>query len=161
MIQRIQSVYLAFIVIILSAFCAFNVIHLIEIDPNKKTTEYALSLFYFNKLENGMLLESQLQILLILLVSIVIGLSIFVLINFKNRLKQMQFTMFNMVAILALLVTFAIKTNQFIPSFNAENLMATSIIGIALLLFTAYLNIRVFILIKKDEELVKSADRIR
>jgi hypothetical protein len=73
----------------------------------------------------------------------------------------MQFTRLNLVAILALLTTFTVKAYQFIPNFNAEKLMATSIISIAFMLFTVYLNLRVFFLIKKDEELVKSADRIR
>jgi hypothetical protein len=161
MIQRIQSVYLAFIIIILSAYCAFDIIHLVEIESGKKATEFALNFFYFNTLENGILIDSQIQIILILLVSVVIGLSIIILINFKNRLKQMQFTRLNLVAILALLTTFTVKAYQFIPNFNAEKLMATSIISIAFMLFTVYLNLRVFFLIKKDEELVKSADRIR
>jgi hypothetical protein len=39
--------------------------------------------------------------------------------------------------------------------------MLPSIIGIALFLFVAYLNVRIFFLIKKDEELIRSADRIR
>jgi hypothetical protein len=95
MIQRIQSVFLALIVIILSSLCGFSIIHLVEVEPNLKTTEYVLSLFYFNKLENGLLIDSELQIILILLVSIIIGLSIFVLMNYKNRLTQMKFTIFN------------------------------------------------------------------
>jgi hypothetical protein len=66
-----------------------------------------------------------------------------------------------MVAILALIILFVIKAYYFIPSFNAEKLMLPSIIGIALFLFVAYLNVRIFFLIKKDEELIRSADRIR
>jgi glycosyltransferase involved in cell wall biosynthesis len=31
---------------------------LVEVEPNVKTTEYVLSLFYFNKLENGLLVDS-------------------------------------------------------------------------------------------------------
>jgi len=161
MIQRIQSVFLALIVIILASLCGFSIIHLIDVEPNAKTTEYVLSLFYFNKLENGLLVDSQLQIILILLVSIIIGLSIFILMNYKNRLIQMKFTLFNMVAILSLLAAFTVKAYHFIPNFNAEKLLLPSIIGMALFLFVAYLNLRVFFLIKKDDELVKSADRIR
>jgi hypothetical protein len=112
-------------------------------------------------LENGLLVDSQLQIILILLVSIIIGLSIFILMNYKNRLIQMKFTLFNMVVILSLLAAFTVKAYHYIPNFNAEKLLLPSIIGIALFLFVAYLNLRVFFLIKKDDELVRSADRIR
>jgi len=36
-----------------------------------------------------------------------------------------------------------------------------SIIGLSILFFTLYLNLRSIMLIKRDEELVRSADRIR
>lgn len=161
MIQRIQSVFLALIVVILGALCGFSIIHYIDIIPQGRTTEYTLSLFYFNKLENGNLIDSQLQIGLISITSIIIGLSIYILMNYKNRVTQMKFTIFNMVAIVALIAAFSVKAARFIPGFDAEKLMAGSVVGIALLLFIAYLNVRVFFLIKKDDELVRSADRIR
>jgi hypothetical protein len=40
-------------------------------------------------------------------------------------------------------------------------MMISSIFGIAIFLFIVYLNVRVYVLIKKDEDLVRSADRIR
>jgi drug/metabolite transporter (DMT)-like permease len=161
MIQRIQSVFLGLIVIIVATLCSINILHLVYVTPETKTSEYVLNLFYFNKLENGILLESHLQIGLILIASIVIGLSIYILMNFKNRVRQMMFTQINMVAIIALIAAFAVKAYLFIPDFSSEKMMLPSIIGIALMLFMAYLNVRVFFLIKKDEDLVKSADRIR
>lgn len=161
MIQRIQSVFLGMIVVIIACLCGIDVLHLVYVEPDSKTTEYVLNLFYFNKLENGVLLESHLQYGLILIASIVISLSIFILLNYKNRVKQMQFTMINMVALLALVAAFATKAYLFIPSFSSEKMMASSILGITLFLFVLYLNIRVFYLIKKDEDLVRSADRLR
>lgn len=161
MIQRIQSVYLVLIMILVATLCATSILHMVYVVPEGKTTEYVLNLFYFNKLENGILLESHLQIGLILISSIVIGLSLYVLINFKNRVKQMTFTLLNMVAILALLAAFAVKVYLFVPEFSSDKLMAGSILGIALFLFLIYLNVRVYFLIKKDEDLVRSADRLR
>ena len=161
MIQRIQSVFLGIIVLIVATLCSISVLHLVYVTPETKTSEYVLNLFYFNKLENGILLESHLQIGLILIASIVIGLSIYILMNFKNRVRQMMFTQINMVAIIALIAAFVVKAYFFIPDFSSEKMMISSIIGIALMLFMAYLNVRVFFLIKKDEDLVKSADRIR
>ncbi len=161
MIQRIQSVFLGLIIAIVASLCGMQTLHLIYVEPTTTTTEYVLNLFYFNKIENGILIDSQLQILLVMLASIVIGLSLYILLNFKNRLKQMLFTQINMFAILVLLAAFAIKAYSFVPNFSSDKLMLSSLFGISMFLFMVYLNIRVFFLIKKDEELVKSADRIR
>ncbi len=161
MIQRIQSVFLVLIIAIVATLCGMQTLHLIYVEPATPTTEYVLNLFYFNKIENGILVASQMQYLLILLASIVIGLCLYILLNFKNRLKQMQFTQINLFAMLVLLAAFAIKTYTFVPNFSSEKLMLSSLFGISLFLFMVYLNIRVFFLIKKDEELVRSADRIR
>jgi uncharacterized membrane protein len=48
-----------------------------------------------------------------------------------------------------------------IPGFNMSSLSFASTFGIALMIFMFYLNWRAIMLIKRDEELVKSADRIR
>jgi hypothetical protein len=161
MIQRIQSVFLLVIILISAALCGINVLHLVYVEPESKTTEYVLNLFYFNKLESGILIESNLQFVLILLVSIIIGLSAYVLMNFKNRIRQMSFTQINLLAIISLIGTFAGKAYLFIPNFSYEKMMLSSMFGITLLLFMLYLNVRVYFLIKKDEDLVRSADRIR
>lgn len=161
MIQRIQSVFLLIIIIIAASLCGMSILHLIYIEPESKTTEYVLNLFYFNKLENGILIESNLQIVLILLTSIVIGMSVFILINFKNRIRQMSFTQINVLAIISLIATFGFKAYLYIPNFSSNKMMLSSIFGITSMLFMLYLNIRVYFLIKKDEDLVKSADRIR
>jgi hypothetical protein len=161
MIQRIQSVFLALIIILVATLCGIKILHLVYVAPETISTEYILNLFYFNKLENGVLVESNLQIGLILLASIVIGLSLYILFNFKNRVRQMMFTQINMLAILSMVAAFGVKAYLFIPHFSSEKMMLPSIIGIALFLFIIYLNVRVYYLIKKDEELVKSADRIR
>lgn len=161
MIQRIQSVFLVMIIAIVAVLCSIKVLHFVTVETNVKTTEYVLNLFYFNKLENGVLIESHLQIVLILIASIVIGLSLYTLFSYKDRLKQMKFTLINMVALVSLLATFFTKAYLYAPNFSGEKLMTSSIIGITLIIFVLYLNIRVFYLIKKDEALVKSADRLR
>jgi hypothetical protein len=161
MIQRVQSVFLVMIILIVGTLCSIKVLHFVVVEPNIKTTEYALNLFYFNKFENGLLVESKLQFLLIFLASIVIGLSTYTLISFKDRIKQMKFTLINMVALSALVIAFFTNAYLYAPNFTSEKLMVNSMIGITLILFVLYLNIRVFYLIKKDEALVKSADRLR
>ncbi len=161
MIQRIQSVFLVMIILIVGTLCSIKLLHFVTIETNVKTTEYVLNLFYFNKLENGTLVESHLQFGLILIASIVIGLSLFTLFSYKDRVKQMKFTLINLVALVALIAAFFTKAYLYAPNFSGEKLMTSSIIGIALIIFVLYLNIRVFYLIKKDDALVKSADRLR
>lgn len=163
MIQRIQSVYLVLIILIVATLCSINVLHLVfvEPEPEAKTTEYFLNLFYFTVKQNDRLIESHLQYGLIFLSSIVMGLSIYVLLNFKNRKKQILFTNVNLLAIVILITAFTVKPYLFVPNFSSEKLMLNSVIGMALFIFMLYLNVRVYYLIKKDEDLVRSADRIR
>lgn len=148
-------------VAIIATLCGIHLLHFVYVEPENQTTEYILNLFYFNKLENGVLVESNLQYGLILISSIVIGLCIFILMSYKNRVKQMQFTLINMLALFSLMAAFFVKAYLFVPNFSSEKLMLPSMIGITLSIFLIYLNIRVYYLIKKDEELVKSADRLR
>jgi hypothetical protein len=49
----------------------------------------------------------------------------------------------------------------YIPAFDSKNLLLPSMFGIALLFFNFYLIVRSIHFIKKDEDMVKSADRIR
>jgi glucan phosphoethanolaminetransferase (alkaline phosphatase superfamily) len=148
-------------VVIIATLCSISILHFVFVEPENKTTEYLLNLFYFNKLENGVLIESKLQIGLILISSIIMGLSIFILMGYKNRVKQMKFTLLNLLAIVALVLAFFTKAYMYVPEFSSEKLMLPSMVGMTLLIFLIYLNIRVYNLIKKDEELVKSADRLR
>ncbi|MBC7383665.1 MAG: DUF4293 family protein [Bacteroidia bacterium] len=161
MIQRIQSVFLVIIIIIIVTLCGINILHLVYVQPERQTTEYLLNLFYFNIKLNGVLTESHLQLSLISIAAVVIALSFYILINFKNRTKQMLFTQLNCIAVLALMVTFGIKAYLFVPAFSSEKMLMASVLGIALFIFCFYLIIRVYFLIKKDDDLVKSADRIR
>jgi hypothetical protein len=73
----------------------------------------------------------------------------------------MSFTQINLLTIISLIVAFAVKAYLFIPNFSSDKMMISSIFGIAIFLFIVYLNVRVYVLIKKDEDLVRSADRIR
>lgn len=161
MIQRIQSIYLAVIILIIATLCAINIIYVISVDETGYATEYGLNLFYFTIKQNNTLIETQLQYGFIALAALIIGLALSALFGFKDRKKQMLYCKINFVALIALIAAFFAKTYTSIPNFSGDKLMIGSIIGIALLLFTVYLNWRAFALIKKDDNLVKSADRIR
>ncbi|GAB1447546.1 MAG: DUF4293 domain-containing protein [Bacteroidetes bacterium] len=161
MIQRLQTVYLGMIVVILVLLCTMEIIDYMPVVTDGTGLQYKLNLFYFNKFEKGVLVESKLQIGLIILTSIAIGLSSFVIGMFKDRKKQIKFAWINMGVLVALVVAFLVKAMLYIGDFQSENMRLLSIIGLSILFFTLYLNLRSIMLIKRDEELVRSADRIR
>jgi hypothetical protein len=161
MIQRLQSVYLFIIILILVLLCSIDTIHYIQLIPDGKTIEYKINLFYFNYFENGQLVESKLQWVLILLTSIAIGLSTTAIAMYKNRPKQIKICWALFGSLFFLTLTFLVKTMVYIPSFDSQNLLLPSMFGLTLLFFNFYLAVRSITLIKKDEELVRSADRIR
>jgi ABC-type Fe3+-siderophore transport system permease subunit len=60
-----------------------------------------------------------------------------------------------------LVTAFTAKVYSNIPNFSPDMLMINSGIGIGIVMLLFYFNWRALSLIQKDEELVKSADRIR
>ena len=158
MIQRLQTVYLALIIVILVLLCSIEIMHYRTAVP---VLEYKLNLFYFNKFDNGVLTETHIQFGLITISSIIMGLTAFIICSYKDRKKQIKFGWVNMVAIILLVVAFLVKAVLFIPQFDSANLLVLSIFGLSIFFFMIYLNLRAIMLIKKDEELVRSADRIR
>lgn len=161
MIQRLQSVYLFTIILILVLLCSMDTIHYIQIIPEAKSIEYKINLFYFNYFENGQLVESTLQWGLILLTSITIGLCTMAITLYKNRPKQIKICWAVFTSLFFLTLAFLVKAMVYIPSFDSKNLLLPSLFGLSLLFFNFYLVVRSITLIKKDEELVRSADRIR
>lgn len=160
MIQRLQTIYLVAIILIVSTLCGLNIIHATVADATG-STEYLLNLFYFTIKHNAAITETHLQWGLILIAAIIIGLAIFAIMSFKNRAKQMLFCKINFLAMIALIAAVTAKTYSYIPGFNFTMLMLPSIFSISFLIFMLYLNWRALALIQKDDELIKSADRIR
>jgi hypothetical protein len=84
-----------------------------------------------------------------------------VLLSFKNRAKQIKLAKWNYLFMVMLILALFAKAVMYIPNFQFGMLRVDSVFGIALLLFMIYLNFRTIMLIKRDEALIKSADRIR
>jgi len=98
---------------------------------------------------------------LIAIAAILIGLTIGIIFSYKNREKQMKLTRLNFLVMAMLYSASFAKAINYIPGFEFSKLMPYSTLGIMLMIFNFYLNWRVLRLIKKDDDLVKSADRIR
>lgn len=160
MIQRLQTVYFIAIIIIAAVSCSGQLITSHQMLPGL-VKDYTLNSIYFNVYENGSLVSSQIQYLLILLTSVLIGWTINIILTYKNRVKQIRYTKINFVIIAVYILGLFTRAFMLIPDFNFGGLSLKSTFGVALLIFMLYLNMRALMLIKKDEDLVRSVDRLR
>lgn len=123
--------------------------------------DYIMNLIYLRAFENGTLVSQTIMWELIALVSVIIGWTINIILGFKNRTRQILHTKINFLLIALLIVVLFVKAFTAIPNFAFGTLSMQSTFGLALLFFMLYLNLRALLLIRKDDNLVKSADRIR
>lgn len=182
MIQRFQTIYLFAIIVLALLTCSGQVIDFQEriatatrvgeaadattpapVDTlyKGKAIAYTLNAIYFNTYENGDLKESHIQYGLILLVSFIIGWTLNVILGFKNRKRQMLHTKINFVVIGAYLAAVLAKAFVQIPNFSFTGMTTKASLGLALIIFMLYLNLRALLLMRKDDNLIKSADRLR
>ncbi len=160
MIQRLQTVYFIAIIIIAAVSCSGQLITSHQMLPGL-VKDYTLNSIYFNIYENGSLVSSQIQYMLILLTSVLIGWTINIILTYKNRVKQIRYAKINFAIIAVYILGLFTRAFMLIPDFNFGGLSLKSTFGVALLIFMLYLNMRALMLIKKDEDLVRSVDRLR
>jgi hypothetical protein len=173
MIQRIQTIYLIAIIVLTSVMCSGNLLSLKQASTNNTIEEYDLNLFYYKVTEvrksvsNGQEVQTSvvksvtMQYGLIAIAAMLIGLTLTIIFSYKNREKQIKLTKLNFLLMAMLYTAIFAKAINYIPGFEFNKLMPYSTLGVMLMLFNLYLNWRVLRLIKKDDNLVKSADRIR
>ena len=160
MIQRLQTIYFIAIIFICAMACGGSLINVHQMSEGL-VKDYIMNLVYLRSYENGILVATAIQYELIAVVSIILGWTINIILGFKNRKRQLFHTKINFLFIAILIVMLFIKAFTTIPNFAFNTLSMQSTFGLALLFFMLYLNLRALLLILKDEELVKSADRIR
>lgn len=175
MIQRIQTVYLFAIIVLALITCTGQIIDFQSSYPTNEAgvdaangtavagqaVAYTLNAIYFNQYVNGTLQSSEIQYGLIILVSVIIGWTLNIILGFKNRKRQMLYTKINFVFIGMYLAAVLTKAFTQIPNFTFANMTLKASVGLALIIFMLYLNLRALLLVRKDEELIKSADRLR
>ncbi|MES2558435.1 MAG: DUF4293 family protein [Bacteroidota bacterium] len=160
MIQRLQTVYFIAIILICAMACGGSLINVHQMSEGM-VKDYILNMIYLRSYENGTLVATDIQFALIAMVSIVIGWTINIILGFKNRKRQILHTKLNFLLIALLIGVLFFKAFTAIPDFAFATLSMQSTFGLALLFFMLYLNLRALLLIRKDEDLVKSADRLR
>jgi len=162
MIQRIQSVYLLLIVICQSLLFATALATFSSYE-----TSFNLSLMGFYKLSsagNEMLINSY---ALMAVNVLVILFSVFIIFSFKNRKQQIKLAAFNFLLICGFIVlmfyAFDNAKSLLDNSYNTHGaeLSTTYGIGMILPILSLIFNFLALKGIRKDEELVRSADRIR
>lgn len=101
-------------------------------------------------------------LILPLIATVVFALYILIIIfSYKNRIRQIRMATANYLIILLLFGLIVFIAQQKITGFNFMNSVSGSLVGLLMFLLLLYLNFRAISLIKKDEALVRSADRIR
>ena len=162
MIHRIQSIYLFIIVICQTLLFATALASFSSYE-----TSFNLSLMGFYKLSsagNEMLINSYALMAIDL---VVILLSLFIIFSFKNRKTQIKLAAFNFLLICGFIVlmfySFDNAKSLLDKAYNTQNAEISTTYGIGMILpiLSLIFNFLAIKGIRKDEELVRSADRIR
>ncbi len=160
MIQRIQTVYLA-----LTALCGlllffFPVLTLVPVAGVAEVSVYHLTVLGVKVITNGTEVNLMRFWPLVVLNVIIIAFTVFTLLQYKKRLKQIQFSHILLLLLLLQLVLLIFDAEK-ISDIAGEGYMFTfgvySVLPVLHLIFTCLATGA----IRKDEALVRSADRLR
>jgi hypothetical protein len=157
MIQRIQTLFLG-IVVIVCTLCLFTPVW--SAASASKTTQVILTPFFLLENTNGIEKHHGVVYVALVLIAVILT-SIFSIVKFKNRVLQMRLGMLN-----SLLLTVVVVAFYFVIG-NAKTILGQDLInekfnmGFYLPLVAIVFNMLANRFIKKDEDLVRSVDRIR
>lgn len=157
MIQRVQSIYLA-ISIIISIVFAILPFATFEVNDTLYSIK-ALGLYYADQSGSGF--ESpNMSLSVVLLFHLLIGVT--TILNFKNRKMQIRLCSLNVVLLLVMTGLIFFSTTE-IPSGLLEDTLPEITYGFSALLpiLSIVFQVLALLAIKKDEQLIKSMDRIR
>lgn len=160
MIQRIQTVYLLLVALSGVLMFFFHLVSLVPLQPSVETAVYHLSMLRTEKLING---ESSMVMREwpgVVMNVVVIAFSVLVILQFRNRKKQIRSSHFLLLLILINVVLMLIDVeklrgllgNGYMLTYNVYSLLPVIQLLFSRLATTA---------IKRDEALVRSADRLR
>jgi 4-amino-4-deoxy-L-arabinose transferase-like glycosyltransferase len=155
MIQRVQSLYLALIVIISAVLIALPIISL----QSGETETYIIKYNALQRINSTGVVETVKQLnLLSVVVMIIPVMAVITILLFKKRHIQMKLAIFQfiiMLLLISLLLMYIIDINR------TSNASIKPGIVIVLPFFMLVFNALAYRGIKKDEELVRSFDRLR
>ncbi len=163
MIQRVQTLFLTGVIICLGLSAFFPIITIQDKMEKVVVNVFATDHFSQKGTENAeaILIHSNSNIYLFIGICVAMLLTGFSLIQYKNRVLQMKLSMINMlimatVALIGGLFTIS-SARELLPNPQGE---VYGLASIFLILGVVLTRVAVFF-IKKDEDLVRSVDRIR
>ncbi len=156
MLQRIQTLFLLGVALCMTATALLPVWHY-------TTTNDTFHLAMGELVHSSQEIENSINMIYLLAIAITAGAIAFITIfKFKNRRFQMKLSLLNSL----LIIIYMVLTFVFVP-FQAEKLLGSEILGIHLCppfyltVLALIFNILARVFIKKDEDLIRSVDRIR
>src|ERR1043165_188847 len=100
MIQRLQTVYLIAIIVLICVMCTGSLISIQNTNAAGGQDIYNLNIFYFNAVESGVTTHNDIQFGFIAIASVLIVLTAIVIFSFKNRPKQIKLVKANFLVML-------------------------------------------------------------
>jgi len=168
MIQRIQSLYFLLAIVILVGFLFVPIVHIVDTVSGLKAS---LSVFYIDPVTNAFSIRSAwgndsdffsdaLSYILLGEVFSTTFLLIFAILMFKDRAKQLLFSkvvmlLLSVLSVLSLVYLFTVKPSEGIEVDYVRSYGAFFPIFALIATYFGYKGV------KSDDELIKSADRIR
>ncbi|MBL7923895.1 MAG: DUF4293 domain-containing protein [Bacteroidia bacterium] len=160
MIQRIQSVYLILVALAGILMYFFPVVSLVPSGAEAEPVIYHLSALKVETLLNGSSSLLMRYWPMVLLNALVIAFAALVVMQYKNRKKQITYTHMLLLLVLAQIVMIIYDVDLLLKVAGGAHMIsynAFSILPLLQILFTRLATSA----IKKDEDLVRSADRLR
>lgn len=154
MIQRIQSIYLALIFVL---YAVMFFLPLAEFSANGKT--YIISLLGVKDAMTGSIVMASSSIIAVAYTAMLAVDALIIIFLYKKRKNQIMLTRVTMLGIVAQIVGLFFMTDHIVSGYT-KNFPTYSFACVVplLTLILIYLSFRA---IKKDEELVRAADRLR
>lgn len=165
MIQRIQSIYLLLVVAICVFVAFFQTTYLsVNLHSNLDKGDYQAEIGLVQQTvvsSSGIYTDYDTKKLIAL--EIIGGLSLFCIFLYNNRMKQMRFVRLNIVISILFMLGMLYFAFKYVKSDDVMVVTDYSIrpFGFAVVGVIVLLNTLALIQIKKDDKLVKSADRFR
>lgn len=165
MIQRIQTVFLALIVIAMVSLLFLPLWSKVDAVSGEEVVLTAWNLFFQSVNEQGEATQAGAQtgtstIAIGILAIVAAGVALYEIFQYKSRITQMKFGLINTLVLVALFGTsfyYANYVGNVMVSGNEGNYEAGFYMPVLALLLNALANR----FIKKDEDLVRSVDRLR
>lgn len=157
MLQRIQTIFLTIIAVLMIIFLFVNIWNKKSLTSDEQITLNAMKMLHT---QNGQIIAETTTIWLAMLAIVCFILALISIFSFNNRIRQMQFGLFLSIgigAILGLIVYYSFAgENQLIGTQKGSFGLGLLIPAMALIC-----NSLANRFIRKDEELVRSTDRLR